>query len=197
MSTPKSGWIRQWRNSRDAFGWLAILLHWISALLLIGLLALGIWMVTLTYYDSYYTPAPQLHKSLGMLFAGLLLLRLIWRLSNLSPVIHGKRWEISSAHISHWLVYALLLGIVITGYLMTTAEGSAISVFGWLDIPALPVAFKQQADLMGDWHRWASYALIGLLLVHIAAALKHQWLDNDGTLSRMLGRKTAMNQDNT
>lgn len=186
-----SGWIRQWRNSRDAFGWLAILLHWLSALLVIGLLGLGIWMVTLTYYDSWYNPAPELHKSAGMLFAGLLLIRLIWRLSNPLPAIQGQRWEIRLAHISHWLVYALLLVIVVTGYLMTTAEGSAINVFGWLQIPALPVAFKQQADVMGDWHRWASYALIGLLLVHIAAAVKHQWVDADGTLSRMLGRKPA------
>ena len=188
---PSSGWISHWRNRHDAFGWLAIMLHWLSAVLVIGLLALGIWMVTLTYYDSWYTPAPQLHKSVGMLFAGLLLMRLVWRLSNPSPAIHGKRWEIGIAQISHWLVYALLTGIVITGYLMTTAEGQAISVFGWFEIPALPAAFTQQADLMGDWHRWASYTLIGLLVLHIGAAIKHQWLDADGTLSRMLGRKVS------
>jgi cytochrome b561 len=74
----QSHWVRQWRNDASAFGWLAIVLHWSSAILVIGLLALGVWMVTLTYYDSCYTPAPLIHKSLGLLFAFLLLIQLVY-----------------------------------------------------------------------------------------------------------------------
>lgn len=186
----QSRWVRQWRNDASAFGWLAIVLHWSSAILVIGLLALGVWMVTLTYYDSWYTPAPLIHKSLGLLFALLLLVRLTWKLINVAPQVHGKVWEIRVAHISHWLVYALLFGIVISGYLMTTAEGSAVPVFDWFAIPASPLKFERQADTMGNLHRWASYALIGMLLLHIAAAIKHQWANADGTLTRMLGRRS-------
>lgn len=188
MSAESGKWIRGWRNGPHSFGWLTIGLHWLSALLVVGLLALGIWMVTLTYYSQWYYPAPNLHKSAGMLFAGVLLVRAGWRLVNIQPSARGRHWEQLAAHISHWLIYVLLFGIVISGYLLVTAEGAGISVFGWFEIPASSIQFERQADLAGWWHRWLSYVLIALLAVHIAAALKHQFIDRDGTLTRMLGR---------
>lgn len=188
MNAPvKKRWINHTRNTSQQFGWLAIALHWFSALLVIGLTGLGLWMVTLNYYSQWYYPAPNLHKSLGMVFAGLLLLRAGWRWLNVQPDVHGHRWERRAAHISHWLIYALLFGIVLSGYLIVTAEGAAISIFNLIDIPALPLQFNRQADIAGWWHRWMCYVLIALVVLHIAAAIKHQFFNRDGTLSRMLG----------
>ncbi len=183
-----SRWVRQWRSSSSQHGWVAIGLHWVSALLIIGLLALGIWMVTLSYYSQWYHPAPHLHKSFGMLFAAILLFRFIWRLINHQPEVQGKAWERQAAHYGHRVIYLLLMAIVVSGYLLVTAEGAVVSVFDWLDIPASPIQFERQADIAGWWHRWLSYLLIACIALHIAAALKHQLIDRDGTLSRMLGR---------
>lgn len=188
MSTSPSGWINGWRNTAGRFGWMAIILHWLSAVLVIGLLALGIWMVTLTYYSQWYQPAPQLHKSLGMIFAGVLIARTGWRWLSTQPAVHGQRWERHTAHVSHWLIYLLLFGIVISGYLMVTAEGAPVIIFESFQIPATPLRAEHQADVAGWWHRWLSYGLTALLALHIAAALKHQLINRDGTLSRMLGR---------
>ncbi len=191
MITRSAKWIRHWRNRQQQFGWLAIALHWSSAALVIALLALGLWMVGLSYYSQWYYPAPTLHKSLGTLFALLLLLRSGWRLSSIQPVIHGTALERRAAHLSHILIYWLLFAITISGYLMVTATGSGISVFGWFEIPATPLQSANQADVAGWWHRWLCYLLIALLATHIAAALIHQWIKRDGTLSRMLGRTVA------
>ena len=85
----------QWRNSSDRFGLVTGSLHWLMALLVIGLTALGLWMTSLTYYSPYYTSAPFWHKSLGLVFAALLVLRLIWRAATPSPghLASHQRWE--------------------------------------------------------------------------------------------------------
>lgn len=187
----KSSWIRSLRNGQQHFGWLAIALHWSSALLIISLLILGLWMVTLTYYSQWYYPAPNLHKSLGIIFAVLLILRMTWRWISTQPHSHGEEWEKRLAHFSHIFIYLLLLSIVISGYLIVTAADVGISVFNLFDIPALNLPINRQADIAGWWHRWMSYLLIALITLHIGAAVKHQFINRDGTLSRMLGRTTS------
>ena len=184
----KTRWVSQWRNNHNQFGWVAIILHWVSAVLVVGLLALGVWMVTLGYYSQWYNIAPALHKSIGVVFAILLSLRLVWRCLNQQPQGQGTKLEKLAAYYSHWLVYLFLFSIVISGYLIVTAEGVGVSVFNTFTIPALDSSIDQQADLAGWWHRWLSYILGGLLFIHIAAALKHQFFDRDGSIGRMLGQ---------
>lgn len=184
-------WIKGWKNDANQFGWIAIMLHWLSALLIIGLLASGMWMVTLTYYSQWYNQAPMLHKSFGVLFGLLLAARLLWRWNNPVPKAHGRALEKRVAHISHWFVYLALIGIVVSGYLVVTAKGVGVEIFNGFTLPALPWQFEQQASVIGWWHRWLSYTLCSLLVLHIAAALKHQWVNKDGTLTRMFGRTTA------
>ena len=88
----------------------------------------------------------------------------------------------------HWILYALLFAIVITGYLITTADGRDLDVFNWFSLPASITSFDNQETLMGNWHRWAAYVLAGLVVMHILAALKHHFIDRDATLKRMLGK---------
>lgn len=177
-------------NSREAYGWPAIFMHWLSALWVLGLFGLGVWMVDLTYYDAWYHRAPELHKSLGLLFAGFLALRFLWALANPKPAAlpNHQWWEKLAAEGAHWGMYMLMLVVVISGYLIPTAEGKGVEVFGWLTMPAMDPLVQRQADIAGMVHKYAAWALVGLATVHAAAALKHHIIDRDVTLLRMFGK---------
>ena len=177
----------QIRNSLQRFGLIAILLHWGMALLIITLFFLGEYMVDLDYYDPWYKAAPNLHWSFGIIVTILLIIRLIWRLSNPHPVIIGKPWEQYSARWVHRLFYALIIAVVISGYLITTADGQGISVFYWFEVPASFQGFENQEDIAGEFHEWLTHILIFLVVLHTLAALKHHFFNHDATLFRMLG----------
>ena len=175
-----------WRNTESRFGWVAIGLHWLTAITVFGLFGLGLWMVELSYYDDWYRQAPALHKSVGiLLFAGLVL-RLIWRSLNPAPAPLGKAWERRSAAVVHRLMLALLLLLMVAGYLISTADGRPIAVFGAFEVPATLHGIDGQEDWAGWFHRWLAYGLMALVALHAGAAIKHQFIDRDGTLRRML-----------
>lgn len=163
-------------------------LHWASALLILGLFGLGVWMRSLSYYDSWYQTAPIWHKEIGILTAALIVLRLIWRLMNTPPApLHShKVWEIKLAHLAHGLMYCFIFVIIISGYLIATADNRGIDVFGLFEVPAVITAFEQQEDLAGFIHEWVAYGLIALVIIHVVGALKHHLVDKDTTLKRML-----------
>jgi len=167
----------------------ARLLHWSTALLVLGLFFLGLWMRELNYYHPWYETAPTLHIGFGIVFIGLVVVRLIWRCLHSPPALLGNnRLEHAIAFIVHALLYALMIAISITGYLYATADGKASSVFGLFHIPVI-VHSKALADQSGDLHEWFSYAIIGLTALHILGALKHHVVDKDDTLRRMVSGK--------
>ncbi|MEN8179387.1 MAG: cytochrome b [Pseudomonadota bacterium] len=179
----------QWRNTPNSWGLTTILLHWLVTFSVFGLFGLGLWMTELDYYSPWYRQAPDLHRSIGVLLMIVILLRLAWRWLNRTPTTlpNHKSWEVRAAHLAHILLYLLPLAIIITGYLISTADGRAVSVFGWFEIPALFTAIDQQETVMGDIHRILAWTLIGITTVHAAGALKHHFFDRDTTLTRMLG----------
>jgi cytochrome b561 len=187
----------QLHNTKNGYGWINIALHWLMAALIIEQAILGLYMTSLTYYDPLYRTLPWWHKSIGIVFASLLIARLVWRLINTSPEPHTghKRWEISLASLTHRLFYLALFIIVISGYLISTADGRGIEVFGWLTIPATLSGLENQEDIAGDIHLFASWFLIGLVVLHAGGALKHHFLDRDSTLRRMI--KPVSNQNPT
>lgn len=178
------------RNSEDRYGWLAITMHWLVAVTVIGLFALGFWMVDLTYYDEWYRKGPDIHRSAGILLLAVVVLRLGWRLANPVPksLPSHQRWEVLVAHAAHGLLYVLMFVAMISGYLISTADGSSISVFGWFDVPSVTGRVKGMEDTAGVVHYWSTWALIGLAGIHALGALKHHFMDRDETLRRMLGR---------
>lgn len=174
-------------NSRAGFGLVAIVLHWLSALMVVGLFAGGLWMVGLHYYDPWYVKAPFWHKSTGVCFFCLVVLRLLWRLLSHVPAfeVTVSPWERIVARAVQYVFYALMLCIPPTGYLIATAEGHAVDVLGWFSIPAI-VEFDNSSDLMSDIHGFLAWLLIILAVIHAAAALKHHFIDKDKTLLKML-----------
>ncbi len=180
------------RNSNDSYGWVSISLHWIMALSIFGLFGLGLYMVDLGYYDPWYRSSMDLHKSIGLVLAFVYVLRLIWKQSQISPsVIADKSWQKFAAHLTHGLLYQILLVLMISGYLISTADGRSIEVFGLVSVPALPFAFEQQEDIAGEIHWWLAWSLIVLAGIHALAALQHHFILKDNTLKRMLWPQKA------
>ncbi len=183
-----------WRNSPQHYGAVSIVLHWASALTLYGMFALGLWMVGLGYYDSWYHTAPELHKSIGILLLAASLFRLLWRVFS-PPPAPLRTYSVTvrrTAAITHWLLYGLLFMLFISGYLISTAEGKSISVFGWFALPALLRGAGAQADLAGEIHLWLAWIVVLVSALHALAALKHHIIDRDMTLKRMLGYRIAV-----
>ncbi|QYK00585.1 cytochrome b [Shewanella psychrotolerans] len=176
------------KNTETHFGLMSILLHWVSAVVVVGLFALGYWMVDLTYYSSWYKTAPELHKSVGVLLLLATLARLLWRWSNPKPrgLAGHQAWEKTFGAVVHALLYLLLIAILCSGYLISTADGRGIMVFGLFELPSLGSLFNDQADLAGVTHQYLAYSLIALVGIHVLGAIKHHVIDKDSTLVRMV-----------
>lgn len=170
---------------------MAVLLHWLMALLMIGLFAAGLYMTDLGYYDSLYHIIPWWHKSVGLLVMVLLVVRVIWRVTNPipKPLATHQSWEIKTATLTHRFLYLLILLIGVSGYLISTAKGKGIEFFGWFEIPALQELSADNTDLAGDIHYYLALTLILLAAAHASAALKHHFIDRDNTLKHMILRK--------
>ncbi len=180
----------QWRNSPSRYGLVSILMHWLVALAVFGLFGLGYWMVGLDYYSSWYKTAPDLHKSTGLVLLALMLVRLLWRwLSPPPPALpdHGRMTRLASK-LGHGFLYLGLLLLMLSGYLISTADGRAIEVFGLFSVPATLTAIPNQEDVAGLVHEYLAWALVIFAGIHALAALKHHFIDRDRTLVRMFGR---------
>ncbi|MDQ6983844.1 MAG: cytochrome b [Ghiorsea sp.] len=179
----------QIRNTRQMYGWMSIGIHWLMALAIFGMFVLGLYMVELTYVDEWYRAAPSLHIGAGMLLLFLLLFRLVWRLRNPLPVLYGNPFEQLVGLFVHRLHYIFMFFLMISGYLMVTADGRAVQVFTWFEVPALFAAEKGREEIAGLIHFYLSWVFIAFVALHSAAALKHHFVDKDRTLLRMLGIK--------
>ena len=178
------------RNSAQEFGLLTRLLHWLTALLIIGLIALGWYMVDLTYFDKWYNESLSLHRAFGMCVFALGVLTLGWRFVSPSPEPQPtlKRWERIAAALMHHVLFALVLLIPATGFLISTSAGKSVDIFGWFAIPPLMAVDDTLRDRAIALHYYLAYGTGVLVCLHAAAALKHQFIDRDGTLARMLWR---------
>lgn len=174
------------KNTQQSYGWLSITLHWLSTILIFAMFALGLWMVELDFYNPWYKDAPHYHKSVGVLLALIIILRLIAKAKQTSPETLGKTWEQKIAKFVHFLLYAGLFSLFLSGYLISTADGRGIDIFNWTTLPSMGEWFANQEDIAGFIHEWLAYGLIALVSVHALAALKHHFLNKDTTLIRML-----------
>ena len=181
-----------WRSDREQWGLGIRLFHWTSAVLVLAQWVLGQYMTSLgpealaLKFVLY-----QRHKSLGFVIFALTLLRLLWRLSEparpaLPPTMPA--WQRGAAAANHTLFYVLLLVMPVTGFLAAAASplGIPTVLFGVIPIPH-PIGPDARLEaLLLAAHRIQGWLFAALLVVHIAAALKHQLIDRDGLLLRMV-----------
>jgi len=165
----------------------AKLLHWLMAILLLGLLALGFYM-----HDLPLSPQKlQLyawHKWAGVSAFLLALLRLGWRITHRPPALPAQMPKIMqiAAHLGHLGLYALMFAIPLSGWLMSSAKGFQTVWFGVLPLPDLLAKDKALGDLLQISHEVLNFVFIALLVGHIGAALKHHFIDKDDILTRIL-----------
>lgn len=159
-------------------------LHWLMALMIIGNLAGGL------LSDVAPAVIMPLHKASGITLLFLTLLRFGWRLTHRPPAFPASmaNWERWASTIAHNALYALMILVPLTGWLMSSAGSRPLTWFGLFDIPKLPVEQSEAfGEMMSERHEVLAFAMIGLLVIHIAAALRHHYVKRDGMLARMLG----------
>ncbi len=180
----------------------AVLLHWSIALLILGNVALGLTAALLpdgTLSDEGIRFVIDTHKSIGITVLGLAILRVLWRLTHRPPPLPAEfpAWERAAAHAAHIALYVLIFAMPLTGWLHDSAWVAAAShpmyLFGLFQWPRIgfimnldPATKNQLHEQFGALHTACSYALYGVLALHIAGALKHQWIDRHSVLRRMM-----------
>lgn len=165
----------------------AIALHWILAVLIIGNLAFGLYMVGLPLSPQKLKYISW-HKWVGVTVLIVSAARLLWRLTHPAPALPDtmKAWEKRVANASHTLLYVLFFAAPLTGWLFSSAAGFQTVYLGVLPIPDLLAKDKELADVLKITHRWINYTMATLIVLHVAAALKHHFLDRDDVLTRMI-----------
>lgn len=166
-------------------------LHWAIAVLIILQFVGGWLMVRLSLPSELTFTSYQLHKSFGFVVLGLSVYRLYWRVRHPVPALPKDMpaWERWGAKVSHLGFYGLMIGIPLLGWAIVSTDPIQIptKLFFFVPVPHLPLPVTETAaDWAKDLHRWFALAAIGLLVLHVGAALKHHFADGDDVLIRML-----------
>lgn len=176
-----------WKNTAERFGIVAKGFHWLIAVAVIGLIAVGLYMdgldpSPLKFKLSFW------HKSFGITVLALVAARLVWRLTNTHPAALAthKKWEKTLARIIHLLLYVCLFAMPLSGWAMSSAKGFSVSVFGWFTLPDIVGENKELGGLLREAHEYIAWALIACIVLHFGGALKHHVIDRDSTLRRMI-----------
>lgn len=175
------------KNTDTRYGIIAYLLHWVMAILIIGLLVLGLYMTWIPI-SSLKLKLYGWHKEFGTLVLMLFFLRVAWRLSNITPLLPATlpAWQQLAAHAVHFAFYIFMFAMPITGWLVTSAAGLPVSFFGLFVLPSLVTPSEENRLLFTEMHKWLAYGLIATIGAHVGAALKHHFINKDNILRRML-----------
>ena len=181
-------------DSLQRYHGFAVGLHWIIAILILGMLGVGKYMVSLEESEPLRFLLTQWHKTFGVTALVLIVFRMLWRLTHRPPMLPGdlKPWELRVAEITHILLYLLIILIPVSGWIMVSASPLDLPtvLFNWIHWPHLAPfdSLPNKADISGlfaEIHALAGSVMILLLVAHIGAALRHQFVLRDGVMNRM------------
>ena len=166
----------------------AVWLHWIIAALIVAQLIGGVVMHKLPDTVDFKIQAYQLHKSFGLTILALALFRLGWRLTHRAPPLPEGTPSLvrGLARATQVGFYVLMIAVPLAGWLMVSASPYPSSFFFLAPIPDLPGAGILSGDAWAEAHEYLAFGIIGLLVLHVAGALKHHLVDRDGVLARMV-----------
>ena len=168
----------------------AIALHWLLALMIFGAFCVGLYMSDLPLSPTRLKLF-NWHKWAGITILSLSALRLLWRLTHRPPAEPAMPlWQARASRAVHGLLYALFFAVPLVGWAYSSAAGFPIVVFGLIPLPDFVAHDKALAELIEPWHGGLAWTMAALVAVHVAAALKHQFIDRDDLLARMVpGRR--------
>lgn len=170
---------------------IAVSLHWVLALAIVASFSVGVYMHDLPFSIARIKLF-NYHKWAGITILVLSLLRLLWRLTHRPPPLSPRQlavtpaWQQRTAKVSHALMYVLFFAVPLLGWAYSSAAGLPIVWFGVLPLPDfVPVNRDMANALLKPLHAYAAFTLGGVVLLHVAAAFKHQFIDRDHLMSRM------------
>ena len=172
----------------------AMLLHWVLGLALIALFGVGVYMADLPF-SPQRLKLYNWHKWAGVTILVLSALRLLWRVTHRPPALPKAvektmpGWQKLAHHGTHHLLYVLFFAVPLIGWAYSSAAGFPIVFLGLWQLPDFVPVSKDLAEAIKPWHQYTAFALAALAVLHIAAALKHHLVDQDGLLHRMLPGK--------
>jgi cytochrome b561 len=177
------------RSSDARYTGIAMLFHWVLALGIVGAFCLGLYMADLPFSPTRLKLF-NWHKWAGVTILALSALRLLWRLTHRPPAdVPMPRLQARLAHLVHGLLYLAFFLVPLSGWAYSSAIGFPIVLFGVLPLPDFVPVSKALAATMKEGHELLAWTLAILVIAHVAGALKHQWIDKDGLLLRMMPRR--------
>lgn len=175
------------RNTSDSFGWLAKAFHWLIALMIITL-----WIVGTLMGDMENSPLKfqvyGLHKSTGIIVLTLAVFAIFWRSGNLKPGLPASvpAWQKSLSSVIKYALYICMILMPLSGWAYSSSAGYPVSIYGLFEIPALVVKDDAMKNFYKEIHELIGNIILVLVGLHVAAALKHHFINKDGVLRRML-----------
>ena len=163
-----------------------MVLHWLMALMITGSLVVGLSMARMPFSPTRLV-LYNVHKWAGVLILALAALRLLWRLTHAPPMLATKPdWQQTAARATHWLLYVLFFAVPLFGWAYSSSAGFPVVLFGLWPLPDWVPVDRELAQALKPWHARLAWLLGALTLLHVAAAWKHQLVDRDGLINRML-----------
>lgn len=164
----------------------AVILHWLIAIGIFVLIGIGWYMVELPKKTPERAFFYNLHKSIGLTLAALIVIRVWWRAQHTPPPLPRTmpKWQVTASHWSHMLLYASLIFMPIFGFVSSNFSKWGVKYFGVQVGPFFPEN-KVLYDFFQTMHVWTSYLFVALIAIHVAAALKHAFVDRDAVHKRM------------
>lgn len=176
-------------SNPDKYPILMRLMHWLFALLILSLIAVGWYMEGLDKSVSYKYDLYHLHKSFGVLVIFLLFARLVVRWASKIPDLPDSMpaYQRKLGRLVHWLLYLFMFLVPLSGYMMSDAGGRDVPLFN-LTMPSFLEKNPELASRLHDIHVTIPYVLLGIIVLHTLAAIKHRYFDKPGhdVLHRML-----------
>ena len=163
----------------------AIAFHWLLALMIAIAFSVGLYMSDLPLSPTRLKLF-NYHKWAGITILALSALRLLWRLTHRPPPDPPMpRWQALAAHGAHWALYVLFFAVPLMGWAYSSAAGFPVVLYGVLPLPDFVTPDRATAEIFKERHGQLAFALAAVVVLHVAAALKHQFMDRDGLLLRM------------
>jgi cytochrome b561 len=166
----------------------AMVLHWLIALLVISAFTLGVIMTDIPGFTPSKLKYYSWHKWMGVTVLALAAARLLWRLTHKPPAYPASMplWQRAAANALHGLLYVLMFAVPVSGYFYTLSAGVPVVYLGLFELPVLIGPDPELKPILKQVHYWLNWAFAGAVGGHVVAALKHQFIDRDGVLLRML-----------
>lgn len=176
------------RNTADRYGTVARALHWAIGLLFIAQIMGGFWVFEFMEKGDLRRQMIGVHKEMGVLLLALVLVRIAWRLYDPPPALPAAMpaHERQGARVGHALLYVVMLAMPVIGLCIGAFADRPTDVFGLFTIPAFFSANEGMHEAMEELHEWGAWLFVVLIAVHLAGAVYHKWIKQDGVADRML-----------